>query len=86
MSVSRAELIRVMDDIRHGINLDRNFKRLYEILEVLKNDENIYLVNVFKIVFQTSKDSMLEDQTARGLLPFQHFSEVFLNSFRDKMG
>ncbi|MGV3630929.1 MAG: hypothetical protein ACO1O6_06975 [Bacteroidota bacterium] len=85
MAVLRDEVLKIRDEIERDVNLDQNFKRLSEILDVLKNEDNIYLVNVFKIIFQTSKDSIREDPTTRGYLPFQHFSETFLNSFRDEI-
>lgn len=84
MAVLRDEVLRIRDEIQTGKNLDQNFKRLSDILDVLKNEDNIYLINVFKIVFQTSKDSIGEDPV-RGALPFIHFSETFLNSFRDRI-
>lgn len=85
MAVLKKEVLKIRDEIKQGINLDKNFKRLSEMLEALKDDENIYFVNIFKIIFQTSKDSIKEDSTAKGYLPFDHFSEMFLTSFGNKM-
>lgn len=55
MAVLKKEVLKIRDEIKQGINLDKNFKRLSEMLEALKDDENIYFVNIFRIIFQTSK-------------------------------